>query len=715
VAHLTKKQKTILLVEDEPIFAASESRMLRNNGYRVLTADTGGCAVDIALDDTSIDLVLMDVDLGRGMSGPDAAKLILAKRDLPIVFLTSHSEKRMVEKVKSITRYGYVIKNSGDFVLLSSIDMAFELFDAHEKTRESERKYRLLAENSKDFIWTMDLEGRFTYASPAALAMTGHTPEELTRLSIRNLLVGPHAEQVLSEISAELAKAPEERARSRTIEVQYYKKDGTVADIESTVGWLFDDQERPAGLQGSSRDITERKRERESLLKTQFAMDRAPDSILWVDDDGSIAYANDSACSSMGFTREELLSMKVFDIDPDFPEDRWEQHKKEMRHRGAMTFESRHRTKDGRFFPVEVSTKFFRYNDRFLACAFDRDISERKKAEGALREAEQRYRILVDNSQGIIYTIATDGTMTFVSPSWKPQLGHEPAEIIGRDFRPLVHEEDVHICEDFLLRTAQTGAVQPGIEYRVFHKDGSVRWHRSVITPVFDEKRTLTLFVGNAVDITAHRLAEDRVRRLLDEKEILLKEVHHRIKNHMNIMTSLLSLQSQTIGSPEAVTALGEAARRMQSMGILYDRLYRSENMRDMPVGSYLSPLVDEIVGMFPGGTGVRIEKRIDDFELEIRLLSPLGMIVNELIANSMKYAFRESEHGEIRVCASKRLECVTVTVEDNGTGIPESVDIENSPGFGLRLVRLLVKQIGGKIELERAAGTRFTLSFETR
>ncbi len=341
----------------------------------------------------------------------------------------------------------------------------------------------------------MDLEGRFTYASPAALAMTGHTPEELTRLSISNLLVGPHAEQVLSEISAELAKAPEERARSRTIEVQYYKKDGTVADIESTVGWLFDEDGLPVGLQGSSRDITERKRERESLLKTQFAMDRAPDSILWVDDDGSIAYANDSACSSMGFTREELLSMKVFDIDPDFPEDRWEQHKKEMRHRGAMTFESRHRRKDGRFFPVEVSTRFFRYNDRFLACAFDRDISERKKAEGALREAEQRYRILVDNSQGIIYTIAADGTMTFVSPSWKPQL-----DTSRRDNRPrlpaLVHEEAVHICEDFLC-DRPTGAVQPGSNTGSFHKDGSSDGNVPSSLP-YSEKRTLTLFVGNA-------------------------------------------------------------------------------------------------------------------------------------------------------------------------------------------------------------------------
>ncbi len=148
----------------------------------------------------------------------------------------------------------------------------------------------------------------------------------------------------------------------------------------------------------------------------------------------------------------------------------------------------------------------------------------------------------------------------------------------------------------------------------------------------------------------------------------------------------------------------------MQSMGILYDRLNRSENMRDMPVEATFRRS-----WMRSSGCSRRHRredrKAIDDFELEIRLLSPLGMIVNELIANSMKYAFRESEHGEIRVCASKRLECVTVTVEDNGRH-PESVDIENSPGFGLRLVRLLVKQ---KAEDRARAGGRYAVHTELR
>ena len=135
-------RKTILLVEDEALIALDAANTIRGFGHDVVTANTGEEAVGIAAGGGPIDLILMDIDLGRGMSGPEAAELILGKRTLPIVFLTSHAEREMVEKVHGITRYGYVIKNSGDFVLKSSIEMAFELFQSHNALLKSEERYR---------------------------------------------------------------------------------------------------------------------------------------------------------------------------------------------------------------------------------------------------------------------------------------------------------------------------------------------------------------------------------------------------------------------------------------------------------------------------------------------------------------------------------------------------------------------------------------------
>jgi len=141
-------------------------------------------------------------------------------------------------------------------------------------------------------------------------------------------------------------------------------------------------------------DITDRKRAEEKLLLTQAVMDRAPDSIIWVDDQGNLIYVNEATCASLGYTREELLNMTLFDIDPDWVREGYDDEVKKLKRLGSMTFEARHRTKDGRIFPVEVTDNHLEYKGRFVSVAFDRDITDRKRAEEKLRKSEQRYREL---------------------------------------------------------------------------------------------------------------------------------------------------------------------------------------------------------------------------------------------------------------------------------------------------------------------------------
>lgn len=160
--------KTILLVEDEAIVAYSEKATLEGFGYRVLSARSGKEALEaVHSHGETLDLILMDLDLGEGIDGTETARLILAERNLPIVFLTAHAEREQVEKVKGITRYGYVVKDSGDFVLQSSIEMAFELFEAHEKMRMSEARLSTLLTTIPDLIWLKDNEGRYLSCNAA--------------------------------------------------------------------------------------------------------------------------------------------------------------------------------------------------------------------------------------------------------------------------------------------------------------------------------------------------------------------------------------------------------------------------------------------------------------------------------------------------------------------------------------------------------------------
>ena len=162
---MNSEKKIILLVEDDAVTGLAGKMMLEKNGYSVMTAMSGARAVEIALNN-KIDLILMDIDLGGDIDGNRAAQEILSKKNLPVLFLTAHVEREIVEKVRKITRYGYALKNTGEYVLLSSIEMVFDLFEAHEKTRESEENHRSLVEDINDIIFSMDDKGVFTYVSP---------------------------------------------------------------------------------------------------------------------------------------------------------------------------------------------------------------------------------------------------------------------------------------------------------------------------------------------------------------------------------------------------------------------------------------------------------------------------------------------------------------------------------------------------------------------
>ncbi|MBN2611092.1 MAG: PAS domain S-box protein, partial [Bacteroidales bacterium] len=258
---------------------------------------------------------------------------------------------------------------------------------AEKELQAKSQELELFFSSALDLLCIADTNGNFIRVNKEWERVLGYSTAELQKGKFFDYV---HPDDIQATLDA-IASLSEQKEVLNFIN-RYRCKDGSYRYIE----W----RSSPHGelIYAAARDITKSKEEKERLLKTQFAMDRARDSILWVGDDGSLVYANDSACSSMGYTREELLKMKVFDIDPDFPVENWEQHKKDMRKLGSMSFESRHCAKDGHFIPVEVSTNYFNYDDKYLACAFDRDITDRKKVEGELRKAEQQYRALVENS-----------------------------------------------------------------------------------------------------------------------------------------------------------------------------------------------------------------------------------------------------------------------------------------------------------------------------
>jgi len=193
----------------------------------------------------------------------------------------------------------------------------------------------------------------------------------------------------------------------------------------------------------------------------------------------------------------------------------------------------------------------------------------------------------------------------------------------------------------------------------------------------------------------------------------LLKEVHHRIKNNIASIGGLLSLRLQSIRNPEAIAALKDAIGRVESMRILYEKLLLGAGYKDIAVKNYVESLIDAIVALFPDSAKIIVEKSIADFPLAAKRLFPLGLILNELITNKMKYAFMDKAAGLIQVSLTKADEHIILAIQDDGVEFPEGFDPERSAGFGLKLVKMLSQQLGGRFLLEKHKGTRCTLEFD--
>jgi PAS domain S-box-containing protein len=743
-----REKKTILLVEDEAIIAAAEALTIGRFGYEVIIAHSGPKAVRVAADEMGVALVLMDVDLGRdAINGPETARRILAERNVPIVFLTSHSEREMVEKVRGITRYGYVIKNSGDFVLQSSIEMAFELFNAHENMRESEEKYRAAFMTSPDSVNINDMDGLYVDVNEGFLRLTGFTREEVIgRLSSEiNIWAIP-------EDRAKLVKGLAETGTVKDLETIFRLKDGSLKN-GSMSARVITLNNKPHIL-SITRDITElshgemERRVLQEIMNGLVTSEDLHDFLGVVHRSISKLISADNFFVAL-FNKDTALFEEAYSVDKfdqPAPPSRLEKSISryvfrtgqpllltqarfdELLARGEVELVG---TNSPSWLGVPLKSpreaigvmvvqdyeKENRYSERDLDFLVSIAgpvalVVERKQAELALQESEGKYRGFFENVQDVYYEARIDGTILDVSPSITTiSLGqYQRQDLIGMSMNDLY--VDVGRRKILLENLREKGSVVD-FEVMLRNRDGSsIPCSISAKIHLNGQGRPDKI-VGSMRAITERKRAEEKIKNLLREKELLLKEVHHRVKNNMTSAMGFLSLQAGATKNPEVEAVLLEARNRMQSMLVLYDKLYRSENLSVMSVRDYLSPLVDEILAVFPNRAMVRIVKEIGDFDLGVKELSSLGIIVNELLCNAMKHAFPGTEGGALTVSAANENDHVVVVIEDNGRGIPPAVTFGDSSGFGLQVVSMVAGQIGATIRIERGQGTRFVLEFE--
>jgi PAS domain S-box-containing protein len=342
------------------------------------------------------------------------------------------------------------------------------------------------------------------------------------------------------------------------------------------------------------------------------------------------------------------------------------------------------------------------------------DITKRKAIEDAYLDANWRMASIIEGTHAGTWEWNVQTGETVFNSIWAEMVGYtleELAPISIHTWESLAHPDDLALSGELLQQHFEGKTPYYHCESRMRHKDGHWIWvldRGRVITWTADGKPLM--MYGTHSDITESKLATEKIKELLVERELTLKEVHHRIKNNMNTIASLLSLQANVLKDPVAIRALEDAKSRVKSMMVLYDKLYRASDSGVIPLHNYIPALLDEIISNFPNSSLVQVETRLQELVMDAKTLQPLGIILNELITNIMKYAFPERKRGRIRVTATRQPTGIQITVEDDGIGIPEHIDFDKSTGFGLQLVQALTVQLKASIRIERTAGTTVIL-----
>jgi PAS domain S-box-containing protein len=291
-------------------------------------------------------------------------------------------------------------------------------------------------------------------------------------------------------------------------------------------------------------------------------------------------------------------------------------------------------------------------------------------------------------------------------------VGYSQSELQRISFRDLTHPDDREHDWHVFSRAARGDTPLYSNDKRYVRSDGRIIWVRLNASFVRDSSGRAIRSVAVCEDITDRLASERRIGDLLAEKETLLREVQHRVKNTMHTMGSLLHMEAGRLSDPNAVAALNDMEGRFTSMEVLYEQLYRSESSGTVAVREYLSSLVRSVADIFPRSETVAVKIEIDEFTLDAKRLSALGMIVNELVTNAMKYAFATRTGGRLGVSGRTDGRRITVTVSDDGHGLPDHVARDGGGSFGMTMVRALVEQLSGTLRFEGDRGVRAVVEF---
>lgn len=548
------------------------------------------------------------------------------------------------------------------------------------------------------------------------------------------------------------------------IEKTFEFKEPQITDIETKNGEFFNIKTNYVEEGDATRvivhilDMTGRRWAEKALQqsKEQYRLlfESAPDAVSILDNNGGITMCSKTATLLYGYTREEMIGKHMTELmrpsSVPFFHEKFQQLQRLQPAEGEIQVIKRNSStlniwrkmvplqdNSGKFTGVlaydrditerkKTEIELRKYRDHLEELVKERtteliaaneelqqEIGERKRAEEELIKKENRYRTLFDLSPSGILLEDTEGNIIDANPAFCDSFDYDKGEIIGKQVHMFTHPDVVHQVNSNIGRLL-SGQVLKHTEKSV-KKDGTTCYmnlNEKIIH--LPDGRDGILCITE--DITEQKNMEEQLKTSLREKEVLLKEIHHRVKNNLQIISSLLSLQSGYIEDDKSLQVFKNCRERVRTMGLVHEELYRSKNLSRIDFREYLIRLVGNLLDSYslnPGQVQKKIEAEQTFFDIETTI--PLGLILNELITNSLKYAFPDNKKGELFVYLNKSKDAkydYSLIIGDTGVGLSQDIDFKNMDSLGIVLVNTLVKQLHGVISCETGNGTTFSIQF---
>jgi len=339
------------------------------------------------------------------------------------------------------------------------------------------------------------------------------------------------------------------------------------------------------------------------------------------------------------------------------------------------------------------------------------------QAQEAVRWNEELFRQIAENIPEVIFLVDHETyEILYINPAVEEIWGR-PRESFYQQpttWLDAIHPDEIERVNIAFQKQHTTGEFRE--EFRIIRPDGSVRWINDYVVPIRDELGQISRLVGIAEDVTERRQAEDLLKTSLDEKEVLLKEINHRVKNNLQIISSLLNLQSRDIQDEKALRAFDVSQDRIKAMALVHEKLYLSDDLARVDFGEYIKSLAADLGSSYGlGSRDIELKIDVENILLGVDTAIPCGVIVNELVANSLKHAFPGDRSGEIAISFREVDGQYDMAFKDDGVGFPEDLDTNRPSSLGLTIVNALIGQLGGTISLSRNGGSEISITFPAK